>query len=146
MQDEHEGATGSFVPTWRKALRDETAFAQLVRPQVRLEGSIFAAPVNGREKVWTAIRTAGDITDTLRFTRESTVADRCYLEWELDALGGRINGVSVISFDSSGLIDSMAFYHRPLAGLLAFSAEMGRRLGSSIGHEMFYPAPAGSRS
>jgi hypothetical protein len=146
MQDEHEGATGSFVPTWRKALRDETAFAQLVSPHVRLGGSIFAAPINGRENVWAAIRTAGGITDALRFTRESTAADRCYLEWELDALGLRINGASVISFDSSGLIDSVALYHRPLAGLLAFSAEMGRRLGNSLGHEMFYPAPAESRS
>jgi hypothetical protein len=80
----------------------------------------------------------------LRFTRESTAADRCYLEWELDALGLRIDGASVISFDSSSLIDSVAFYHRPLTGLLAFSAEMGRRLGNSVGHEMFYPAPGDS--
>src|SRR6266446_4156900 len=111
MQDEHQGATGSFVPIWKKALGDETAFGKLASPHVRLEGSIFAAPINGREKVWTAVRAAGDITDALRFTHESTAADRCYLGWELEALGRWLDGVSVISFDSSGLIDSVAFHH-----------------------------------
>jgi NAD(P)-dependent dehydrogenase (short-subunit alcohol dehydrogenase family) len=34
---------------------------------VRLEGSIFAAPIDGRENVWTSTRTAASITDTLIF-------------------------------------------------------------------------------
>jgi hypothetical protein len=143
MQDERAAASGSFVPIWQKALGDETAFDELVSPDVTLEGSIFAAPINGRENVWMAVQAAGGITDSLRFTHESTAAERCYLEWELEALGQRLNGVSVISFDGSGLIDGVAFHHRPLAGVLAFSAAMGRRLGNSIGPDMFYAAATG---
>ena len=143
MQKEDHITTGSFVPVLQKALGDEKAFAKLVSPDVTLEETIFVAPIDGREKVWAAVRTAGRITDSLRFTHESSAADRRHLEWGLEALGHRLNGVSVISFDGSGLIDRVAFYQRPLAGVLAFSAEMGRRLGNSVGPDMFFPATTG---
>ena len=121
-------------------MRDESGatFGQVVAPHVRLEGSIFAAPIDGRERVWTSLRTAGGITDTLRFTHESTTADRSYLEWDLEALGQQFQGVTVLTLDGSGLIDNVAIHHRPLGGVLAFSAELGRRLGNSLGPGVFY--------
>jgi hypothetical protein len=130
----------SILPIWTGALRDESGatFGQVAAPHVRLEGSIFAAPIDGREKVWTSLRTAGGITDTLRFTHESTAADRSYLEWELEALGQQFQGVTVLALDGSGLIDNVAVHHRPLSGVLAFSAELGRRLGNSLGPGVFY--------
>jgi hypothetical protein len=142
MQAERSGIASSFLPIWTAALRDETGatFGQVAAPNVRLEGSIFAAPIEGRQKVWTSLRTGGGITDTLRFTHESTTPDRCYLEWELEALGQRIQGVTVLTFDSSGLIGNVALHHRPLGAVLAFSAEMGRRLGGSLGPDLFYKA------
>jgi len=66
----------------------------VVSPDVRLEGSIFVTPIDGREKVWTSLRTAGGITGTLSFTHESTESDRSYLEWELEVLGLRFEGVT----------------------------------------------------
>jgi hypothetical protein len=93
---------------------------------------------------WTSLRTAGGITDTLRFTRESTAPDRSYFEWELEALAQRLEGVTVLTFDGSGLIGNVAFHHRPLGAVLAISAEMGRRLGNSVGPGVFYQAPQGS--
>jgi hypothetical protein len=144
MQDDRQGSTQSILPVWRAALSDETAFGKAVTPQVRLEGSTFAAPLSGREKVWTALRTAGGITEALNFTHESTTSERSYLEWELKALGRRFEGVTVLTFDSSGLIENVALHHRPLGGVLAFSAEMGRRLGNSLGSDMFFEAPEGA--
>jgi hypothetical protein len=70
--------------------------------------------------------------------------DRSYVEWELEALGQRVHGVTVLTLDNSGLIANVALHHRPLGAVLAFSAEMGRRLGSSLGPDVFYQA-AGSR-
>jgi hypothetical protein len=64
----------------------------VVSPEVRLEGSILAAPIDGREKVWTGMRTSGGITGTLSFTHESTESDGSYLEWELEALRTVIAG------------------------------------------------------
>ena len=91
--------------------------------------------------MWTSLRTAGGITDTLSFTHESAAPDRSYLEWELEALGQRFQGVTVLTLDSTGLIDNVALHHRPLGAVLAFSAEMGRRLGNSLGPDVFYQAP-----
>jgi hypothetical protein len=146
MHPERGHADRPFLPIWTRALRDESgaAFDAVVTPHVRLEGSIFATPVDGREKVWTSLRTGGDITDTLRFTHESAAPDRSYLEWELEALGQRVAGVTVLSFDRAGLIDNVALHHRPLSAVLAFSAEMGRRLGNSLGPGVFYLVPQGS--
>jgi len=108
-----------------------------------LQGSIFARPIDGREKVWTSLRAAGGITDTLSFTHESTTSDRSYLEWQLEALDQQFEGVTVLAFDGSGLVDNVAVHHRPLGGVLAFSAEMSRRLGDSLGLGLFYGAPQG---
>jgi hypothetical protein len=56
MQDERAVTSGSFVPIWLKALGDETAFDELVSPEVTPQGSIFAATIKGRENVWTAVQ------------------------------------------------------------------------------------------
>jgi len=146
MPAEHDEAIRSILPIWTGALRDESGatFAQVAAPHVRLEGSIFARPIDGREKVWASLRAGGSITDTLSFTRESAAPGRSYLEWELEALGQQVQGVTVLSFDSTGLIDNVALHHRPLGAVLAFSAEMGRRLGNSPGPGVFYQASQAS--
>jgi hypothetical protein len=146
MQAEHDRVIRSFLPVWTGALRDESGatFARVAAPHVRLEGSIFATLIDGRENVWTSLRTAGGITDTLSFTHESAAPGRSYLEWELEALGQRVQGVTVLSFDGSGLIGNVALHHRPLGAVLAFSAEMGRRLGNSPGPGVFYQASQAS--
>ena len=92
---------------------------------VTLEGSIFGAPINGRDKVWSAIQAAG-VTDTLRFTQESQADHRSYLEWEPEAVGNHIDGVTVIGFDGSGLIDGVVFSDRPLAGVLPDGLKQSR--------------------
>jgi hypothetical protein len=132
-----------FLPIWRRALSDTSGatFAEVVAPRVRLEGSIYAAPVDGRDQVWTCLRTAAGFTDTLTFIRESTAQDRSYLEWEQEGLAQRIAGITVLTFDESGLIVNVALHHRPLGAVLAYSAEMGRRLGNSVGPDVFYQTP-----
>jgi hypothetical protein len=55
-----------FLPIWRRALGDKSGatFAEVVVPRVRLEGSIYATPIDGRDEVWTCMRTAAGFTDT----------------------------------------------------------------------------------
>lgn len=138
-----EAIDSPFIPSWRRALGDNSGatFAEVVAPHVRLEGSIYATPIDGRDKVWTCLRTAAGFTDRLSFTRESTSQDRSYLEWEQQGLARRIAGVTVLTFDESGLIVNVALHHRPLGAVLAYSAEMGRRLGDSVGPDVFYQVP-----
>ena len=49
--------------------------------------------------------------------------------------------MKVLAFDSSGLIVNVALHHRPLGAVLGYSAEMGRRLGNSVGPDVFYQIP-----
>jgi hypothetical protein len=145
MPDARSRIVRPFLPIWRSALGDKSGamFAAVVAPHVRLEGSIYATPIDGRDKVWTTMRTAAEITDTLSFTHESTAQDRTYLEWEQEGLGQRIAGVTVLAFDSSGLIVNVALHHRPLGAVLAYSAELGRRVRNTVGPDVFYRDPTG---
>ena len=61
MQAERDHVIHPFLPVWARALRDETGatFREVAAPHVRLEGSIFATPIDGREKVWTSLRASG---------------------------------------------------------------------------------------
>jgi hypothetical protein len=140
MYGERGGVVQPFNPIWTGALTDQsgTTFRDVATPHVKLEGSIFAAPIEGRENVWTTFRTAAGISESLTFIHESTSSDRSYLEWEQEALAQRVEGVTVLSFDDAGLIENVAIHHRPLGAVLAFSAEMGRRLGDSVGAGVFY--------
>jgi hypothetical protein len=133
-------AAPQFIPIWRGALSDKSGatFRDVATPEVRLEGSIFAAPIEGREKVWTTFRAAAGISESLNFVRESKTSDRSYLEWEQKAFGRQVDGVTVLRLDGTGLIDGVAIHHRPLGEVLAFSVEMGRRLGDSVGRGVFY--------
>src|SRR5258708_29677500 len=90
MQEERARAIQPLLPSWSSALTDQSGgtFGEVVTPDIRLEGSIFATPIDGRENVWKSLRAAAAITDGLSFTHESTASDRSYLEWELEALGG----------------------------------------------------------
>jgi hypothetical protein len=68
--------------------------------------------------------------------------DRIALGQDVSGLlgaAGRAGG-----YGRTGLIDNVALHHRPLGVVLAFSAEMGRRLGNSVGPGVFYHAPKGS--
>jgi hypothetical protein len=129
-----------FGPIWKLALADRSgaAFRDIAVANVRLEGSVFAKPIEGRDNVWRSFRAAAGITDNLTFTHEAAAGDRRYLEWEQEALGRRIEGVSVLAFDDAGLIESVAIHHRPLDAVLAFSTELGRRLGDFVGRGVFY--------
>ena len=144
MEEASSHIVRPFLPIWRRALADRSGatFAEVVAPHVRLEGSIYATPVDGRDKVWTCMRTAAGFTETLSFTLESTARDRSYLEWEQEGLAQRIAGVTVLTFDEAGLIVNVALHHRPLGAVLAYSAEMGRRLGNSVGVNVFFPDPS----
>jgi hypothetical protein len=64
---EHDQVIRSILPIWTRALRDESGatFGQVAAPHVRLEASIFAAPIEGRDKVWASLRAAGPSAQSL---------------------------------------------------------------------------------
>jgi hypothetical protein len=117
------------------------AFARITAPGITLDGSILAQPVHGRHAVWATLNIAAGIYDRLVFTQHTTADDRVYLEWNATALGIRIDGVTILVSDDHGQFAQVALHHRPLAAVLALSAEMARRLAESPIADRFYPSP-----
>jgi hypothetical protein len=128
---------------WSQSFTDPSggAFASIVVPDVELDGSIFARPVHGRLAVWTILHTAAGIYDRLTFTREATGDGRVYLEWTGTAVGMPVDGVTILVLGDQGHFTKVALHHRPLAAVLAFSAEMANRLSAGSGADHFYQVP-----
>ena len=128
---------------WSRSFADPSgdAFAAIVSPDVELDGSIFARPVHGRHAVWTTLRTASGIYDSLTFTSEATSEGRVYLEWTGTAIGMPVDGVTILMLDDQGQFTKVAIHHRPLAAVLTFSAEMANRLSAGPGADHFYQVP-----
>ena len=124
----------SLQQRYSQAVRDGTgqSFAAITEPEVALSGSIFSMPVIGRAPVLLTLRTASGIYDELTFTVATEAPRRAYLEWTARALGLDIDGVTVLTAGPGGTFTSIALHHRPLAAVLAFSRELGRRLSGLI--------------
>ena len=115
------------METWNAVFADasETDFAALASDDVVLEASVLASPVRGRDAVFQALRAAGDAYDQLAFTHEASTPDRLYLEWEAQAFGLSMAGLTSLELDANGLVAHVGIYHRPLAAVRRFAAELG---------------------
>lgn len=133
----------SLQHRYSQAVRDDTgqSFAAITEPDVALSGSIFCMPVTGRAPVLLTLRTASAIYDELTFTSATEAPGRAYLEWTARGLGLDIDGVTVLTTGPAGTFTSIALHHRPLAAVLAFSRELGRRLNGLIEPGHFDTAP-----
>ena len=130
----------SRTQQWNELYADSSgdAFAAAVSPDVRLDGSIFTRTVHGRHTVWTVLRTAASVYDSISFTHEASAGHRTYLEWNATAVGLRMEGATILVTDVQGRIAAISVHHRPLVAVLAFSAEMGKRLAPGAATDWFY--------
>ena len=138
-------AASTAVPRqdWTHAFEQKsaTAFADAFAADIVLEASALAKPVIGAEQVTTVMATASNIYEALAFTHEATNGLRTYLEWEAQAFGGvKLSGITILTKNEQGKIVRAAIHHRPLGGLLKFSAELGRRLHGKIAATHFFSA------
>jgi hypothetical protein len=55
--------------------------------------------------------------------------------------GERVAGITILTTDAAGAITTIAIHHRPLPGLLRFSAELNRALAGKIELDFFNSVP-----
>jgi hypothetical protein len=53
----------------------------------------------------------------------------------------RAAGITILTTDAAGAITNIAIHHRPLPGLLRFSAELNRALAGKIEPYLFNSVP-----
>jgi pimeloyl-ACP methyl ester carboxylesterase len=134
-------ADGVQSQGWTQAFAKKAseAFAQAFAPNVVLEASALARPVEGRDQVKTVMAAASKIYESLLFTHEAVNGPRHYLEWEAQAFSGmQLRGITVLTKNDEGKIVHVAIHHRPLNGLLKFSYELGQRVRESVDASHFY--------
>ena len=107
-----EGWTGAF------AAQQRDAFAATFAPDVALHASALRRPVTGRDDVAYLMGEASQIYEQLEFVHEAQGGRLTFLEWHAR---------------TAGLISRVAIHHRPLDGVLAFSAELRDRTVGRLG-------------
>jgi hypothetical protein len=125
---------------WRTILKRESLemFASAFVEEPVLVASVANTAIYGAAAVRTFFSTTAAIYENIGFTKEETVRQTTFLEWKGNALGQKtIEGLTVLARDEAGQIERIELYHRPLAIVVAFSEELERRLGDSLGRKLF---------
>jgi hypothetical protein len=103
-------------------------FSAACTPDVALNLSAAEEPVVGPAAVRHFFNITRTMYDGFAFVHEARDASRTYLEWEGEFQGSPVSGATILSYSDSGLIRGIQLYHRPYGQVLAFAAELARRL------------------
>jgi hypothetical protein len=117
---------------WRgaSASKSSAGFAARFAPDVTLEAAVLVRVVRGRETVSQVPQQASSIYCELQFTHQASVANRTCMERRaVTDEGVKVNGITVLVKDADGQIVEAAIHHRPLLGVVRFSAELRDRVG-----------------
>lgn len=115
----------------------QEAFAAAFTRGAVLDTSVASTPIVGA----VAIRAFFDATramyDEIAFVHETRSGTRTHLEWEGKFAGQAIAGSTILSRNAEGEIKSIRLYHRPYEQVVAFSAELARRLAGKVDTQTF---------
>ena len=120
--------------SWLEIIQRPTpeAFAAAFTKDVVLDASVLPRPITGAADVRAFFGATGAMYDAIAFKHELTVGSRTCLEWEGTFQGHDVAGVTVLTKDAAGLIESIRLYHRPYDMVIAFSADLAGRLAGKM--------------
>jgi hypothetical protein len=124
-----------WIAIVRKNGSPEFAAAFVERPILR--ASVLRNPCVGAESIGAFFAVASQMYDTLTFTNETVDAGKTYLEWEGKLFGLDVFGITILTRDPAGLIESVRLYHSPLHVLARFSTELESRLSGKLDPSVF---------
>ncbi len=121
---------------WMEIIRrpSQDAFAAAFTGDAALDASVASGIIVGsaeRRRFFDATRS---MYDQIAFVSETNCGSQTYLEWEGRFDGRNVAGVTILGRNPAGLIENIRLYHRPYDQVVAFSAELSRRLarGSDV--------------
>jgi pimeloyl-ACP methyl ester carboxylesterase len=104
------------------------AFASAFTTRAVLEAAVLSAPIVGPISIRGFFDATRSMYDRIAFVHETRSACRTQLEWEGGFADREIAGTTIVAHDADGAIESIRLYHRPYEQVIAFSAELARRL------------------
>lgn len=131
----HPRAAAS-LQRWHEMLerRDLTALPELLAANVVFRSPMAHTPYPGPEVVTTILGTVIQVFVDFTYHRQLATADGLgvVLEFSARVDGRDLKGIDMIRFDEQGKIVDFEVMVRPMSGLQALGAEMGRRLGAYL--------------
>ena len=104
----------------------EFAEAFVARPT--LETSVSAGPIEGVPGIRAFFDATRAMYDRIEFTAEHRFELRTCLEWEGLYRGRPIAGATILITDANAVIERIRLFHTPVDQLVAFAADLHRRL------------------
>jgi hypothetical protein len=125
--------------SWLEIIKRPTpeAFAAAFTEDVVLDASVLPRSITGATDVRTFFGATRAMFDAIAFKHEVTAGSRTYLEWEGTFQSSNIAGLTVLTKDAAGLIESIRVYYRPYNVVVAFSTDLGGRLAGAINVDPF---------
>jgi hypothetical protein len=113
-------------------------FASAFTEGVTLVTSVASASLVGPIALRHFFEATRGMYDTIAFAHEMSVGSRTCLEWSGKFQGRDVAGVTVLRRDALGRIESIQLLHSPYEQVIAFSAELARRLDGQISPSPFH--------
>jgi hypothetical protein len=139
-----EQSEGNLPPghSWLEIIKRPTpeAFAAAFTKDVVLDASVLPRSITGATDVRAFFGATRAMFDAIAFKHEVTVGSRTYLEWEGTFQGNNVAGLTVLTKDATGLIESVRVYYRPYNVVVAFSADLAGRLAGNMTVDPFLGA------
>ncbi|MCW3148849.1 nuclear transport factor 2 family protein [Stutzerimonas stutzeri] len=114
------------------AAADLSHLPELLHPQAVFRSPMAFKPYEGASMVSLILNTVLKVFEDFRYHRQLASADGLDVVLEFSARVGdrELKGIDMIRFDESGRIIDFEVMVRPMSGLQALGAEMGRRLAT----------------
>ena len=128
--NESESVPKAVGHAWLEIIKrpSEGEFALAFTPEVVLDASVASGPIVGAIAIRAFFTATRGMYDQITFVHETRSDTRTHLEWEGRFQAREIAGMTVLAYDAEGRIESIRLYHRPYEQVVAFAAELARRL------------------
>jgi hypothetical protein len=108
--------------------KDFSGGEELFSPDVVFRSPAVFKPYAGLEALGVLLGAVAEVFEDFRYVDQVETGDTAVLVFEARVGDRELNGVDVLRFGEDGKIAEMMVMIRPLSGLNALAAEMGRRL------------------
>lgn len=129
-------AAAASLDTWHHVVANRSidALRAITHEQAVFRSPVAHTPYQGADALLMAIGTVMQVFGDFTYHRTAVTADglNAVLEFSATVEGKAVKGIDFIRFDEQGLIREFEVMIRPLSGLQALAAEMGRRVGQDI--------------
>lgn len=116
------------------ASKDLSRLGSITHPNATFRSPMAVTPYESREALVLAITTVITIFEDFVYHRSLASPDglSVVLEFSAKVAGKKLKGIDLIRFDEDGLMREFEVMVRPMSGLQALGAEMGKRVSGTL--------------